>query len=290
MTGWHNGSWNFVFVGCENAPATHCSHTNGYPSSNIPATPVIAEKPYITSDGTSFYLQVPYVETEKSGPSKDYSKAKQIDFSQVYVATTKDTAATINAKLSTGLHLVITPGIYYLEDSIQVMNADTVVLGLGMATLVSAAGKPCIVVGNVDGVRVAGLLLQAGPVETPALLQWGTGGYAGDSSNPGVISDVFARVGGMNNPAIQQMTADVMVSIESGNVIYDNSWLWRADHDIIGEVYDSHNPVQTGLKVTGDNVTVYGLASEHTLGNLVEWYGNNGRVYFYQSEYPYDVT
>ena len=34
----------------------------------------------------------------------------------------------------------------------------------------------------------------------------------------------------------------------------------------------------------------YGLASEHTLGNLVEWNGNNGHVYFYQSEYPYDVT
>jgi predicted heme/steroid binding protein len=36
-------------------------------------------------------------------------------------------------------------------------------------------------------------------------------------------------------------------------------------------------------------VTGYGLASEHTLGNLVEWNGENGRSYFFQSELPYDV-
>lgn len=86
------------------------------------------------------------------------------------------------------------------------------------------------------------------------------------------------------------MTTDVMVKINNGNVIYDNSWLWRADHDMTGLVYSSMNPVQTGLEVNGDDVIAYGLASEHTLGNLVEWNGNNGHVYFYQSEYPYDVT
>jgi len=32
------------------------------------------------------------------------------------------------------------------------------VLGLGMATLIATTGKPCIEVGNVDGVRVSGLL------------------------------------------------------------------------------------------------------------------------------------
>lgn len=119
------------------------------------------------------------------------------------MATDSDTAATINAKLSAGLHLVLSPGIYNLEDSIQVNNANTVVLGLGIATLVSAAGKPCLIVGNVDGVRVAGILFQAGPVKSTTLFQWGTSSYAGNPAAPGVISDVFARVGGMNNPAVQ---------------------------------------------------------------------------------------
>jgi len=80
-----------------------------------------------------------------------------------------------------------------------------------------------------------------------------------------------------------------MVTINSSNIIYDNTWLWRADHDIVGGVYNSQNPVASGLIVHGNDVTIYGLAVEHTLGNLVEWYGENGDVYFYQSELPYDV-
>ena len=171
----------------------------------------------------------------------------------------------------------------------MVAHPNTVVLGLGMATLISANGKPAIQVSNVDGVRIAGILLQAGPKKTEALLLWGSG-YSGRQSNPGILSDVFARVGGTNNPDKQEMTVDVMVKINNGNIIYDNSWFWRADHGDSGLVYNSMNPVQSGIQVNGDNVIAYGLASEHTLGNLVEWNGNNGRVYFYQSEYPYDVS
>ena len=81
-----------------------------------------------------------------------------------------------------------------------------------------------------------------------------------------------------------------MVQINSGYVVIDNAWLWRADHGIAGETYNEDNPVRTGLEVNGDNVIAYGLASEHTLGNLVEWNGNYGATYFYQSELPYDAT
>lgn len=49
------------------------------------------------------------------------------------------------------------------------------------------------------------------------------------------------------------------------------------------------NPVDTGLQINGNNVIGYGLACEHTLGNMLEWNGENGKTYFYQSEYPYDV-
>jgi hypothetical protein len=49
------------------------------------------------------------------------------------------------------------------------------------------------------------------------------------------------------------------------------------------------NPVDTGLQINGNNVIGYGLACEHTLGNMLEWNGDNGKTYFYQSEYPYDV-
>jgi len=41
----------------------------------------------------------------------------------------------------------------------MVTKSNTVVLGLGFATLISVGGTPGIVVGNVDGVRIAGVLL-----------------------------------------------------------------------------------------------------------------------------------
>ncbi len=42
-----------------------------------------------------------------------------------------------------------------------------------------------------------------------------------------------------------------------------------------------------GLVVSGDSVTAYGLAVEHTLNDLVQWNGNDGATYFYQSELPW---
>lgn len=102
---------------------------------------------------------IPNYETNKVGPTANYDNAQAVDFANVYVATDSDSAATINSKLESGLHLVLSPGIYNLEDSIQVNNANTVVLGLGYANLISSSGKPCIIVGNVDGVRIAGILL-----------------------------------------------------------------------------------------------------------------------------------
>ena len=38
------------------------------------------------------------------------------------------------------------------------------------------------------------------------------------------------------------------------------------------------------LVVDGDDVTMYGLAVEHTLADLTSWQGERGRTYFYQSE------
>jgi len=112
----------------------------------------------------------------------------------------------------------------------------------------------------------------------------------GNPSDPGVISDVFGRVGGPNDSTVQQVAADNIMKINSGNVIIDHTWLWRADHDISGQVSDSRNPVNHALLVEGDYVTAYGLFAEHTLKTLVTWTGNFGKTYFYQSELPYDVT
>ncbi len=65
--------------------------------------------------------------------------------------------------------------------------------------------------------------------------------------------------------------------VNTGYTIIDNVWLWRADHDVSGDlVKNGKNPCSTGLQVNGDNVISYGLATEHTLKDLVEWNGENG--------------
>jgi len=279
-------------VGCTNAPDSHCSNKGGPPFTTVETTPVIAEKPFIMYDKPSdrFFLMVPKLETDKSGGTKDYDNVDQIDFHNVYVATENDSAATINEKLSQGLHLILTPGNYNLTESIRVTKPGTVILGIGFPTLIATtASSSCISVGDVDGVRVAGVLLQAGTTGISNLLTWGDNVCAGDDTNPGFLYDCFARVGGPYDAATQPVGADTMVVINRGNVIGDNLWLWRADHSISGRIVNGQNPCQTGIRVNGDHVTMYGLASEHTLGNLSEWYGDHGNVYFYQSEYPYDV-
>ena len=39
----------------------------------------------------------------------------------------------------------------------------------------------------------------------------------------------------------------IMLQINSGNVIIDDVWLWRADHSNTGLVKDRKNPVKTAL-------------------------------------------
>ena len=77
------------------------------------------------------------------------------------------------------------------------------------------------------------------------------------------------RVGGRNDSRYEEVTAQKMLVINNQHVIIDHTWLWRADHDIGGSVYSEKNYVETGLEVNADNVTAYGLFSEHNLGDLV---------------------
>jgi len=207
----------------------------------------------------------------------------------VYVAHSSDSAYTINSKLSAGLDVVLQPGRYFLDESLKLNKAGQVLLGIGMATLISNKGNACVEVGDASGIRVAGLLLEAGYHQADNLLKWGTRN-SGDSNSPGVMSDVFARVGGTNNSSHSQVSAKRMVQVNSAQVLIDHTWLWRADHDVGGYVKYSRNWVDNGLQVNGDDVKAYGLFSEHALGDLVQWNGNYGETYFYQSELPYDVT
>lgn len=100
---------------------------------------------------------------------------------------------------------------------------------------------------------------------------------------------MFARSGRFYSSS-DSVSADTLIQVNQSHVVVDDVWLWRADHDVHGLVKDSLNPVLTGLEVNGDYVFGYGLAAEHTLGDLLKWNGDHGKTYFYQAEFPYDVT
>ena len=122
-----------------------------------------------------------------------------------------------------------------------------VLLGIGMATLTPTNGNACIEVADGIDARIAGLLLGAGSTKSEQLLKWGTDPSQGNADAPGIISDVFARVGGRNDSRNEEVTAQRMVEINNQHVIIDHTWLWRADHDFGGEVYERRNFVENGL-------------------------------------------
>jgi hypothetical protein len=189
----------------------------------------------------------------------------------------------MNAALARNKNLILTPGIYQLEAPLHVTRANTIVLGLGLATLVADNGVAAIDVEDVGGVTIAGVLIDAGETNSPVLMQVGPpGSSASHASNPTLLSDVFVRVGGAG---VGKATRSIVVN--SNNVIGDHLWLWRADHG--NGVGWTINTAANGLIVNGNDVTMYGLFVEHYQQYQVQWTGNGGRTFFFQNEMPYDV-
>ncbi len=287
---WSGNVWNFVFSGVTGAPAQSSPFGTGANANTVLATtPVSREKPYLYVDSNSNYnVFVPTVLTNWSGTdwtaNSGLGTGYSLAISTFLIATPSTSLATINSALAAGQNLILTPGIYQYSGAINVVNAKTIILGLGYATLVPQTGTAAITVADVDGVQIAGLLIDAGPVNSPVLLQIGVEGASrvSHASNPTSINDVFFAIGGATAG-----TATTAMEIDSDNVILDNIWAWRADHG--ADAAWTGNVALHGLVVNGDNVTALGLAVEHFEEEQVQWFGNYGETIFYQSEMPYDV-
>lgn len=282
---WTGSNWNMVFVGTPNAPAGDFP-TPGARFTKIPQTPVIREKPYLFIDVDGRYaVRVPALATNTSGISwanGGTAPGKTLPISQFFIAKPSDSAAVINAQLAAGKHLLFTPGNYLLTQTLKVNNPNTVVLGIGFPTLRSDNGQPLIQTADVGGLSLSGLFLDAGAMESGVLMEVGpNGSNANHAANPIALHDLFFRVGGAAAGRV-----NIALSLNANNTIVDHTWLWRADH---GEgVGWGTNPSANGLWVNGNDVTIYGLFVEHFQQQQVVWNGNGGRVYFYQSEIPYD--
>jgi hypothetical protein len=287
MGSWNDGNWNMVFVGNQGAPTNDSSYPQ-VPNTVIAQTPVVKEKPFLKIDGNGNYsVFVPALRTNSQGVSwnNGIGAGTSIDIDKFYIARSdRDNAATINAALAQGKNLLVTPGVYHLNESIKVNNPDTVVLGMGLATLVPDNGTEAMEVADVDGVNISGLLFDAGEKSSSSLLEVGpTGSTKNHSANPISLSDLFFRVGG--GAAVGR--ADTSLTINSNNTVGDDFWVWRADHGT-GVAWDG-NTAKNGVVVNGNDVTMYGLFVEHYQEYQTLWNGNGGKVYFYQSEMPYDV-
>ncbi|MGW3963387.1 chitobiase/beta-hexosaminidase C-terminal domain-containing protein [Amycolatopsis sp. NPDC005003] len=282
---WNGGVWNMVFSGTSGAPATTFPNP---PETTLATTPVSRDVPYLYVDGTGKYrVFLPSLRTNASGPSwaNGSTPGTSAPMSQFYVVKSGDTAASINNALSAGCNLFFTPGVYHLDQTLNVTRANTTILGIGYPTLVPDNGVNAMQVSDVDGVRLKGLLFDAGTTNSQALLTVGqSGSSASHASNPTTVQDVFFRIGG----AIAGKATNSLI-VNSANTIIDHIWAWRADHGNAGTFGWNTNTADTGLVVNGANVLATGLFVEHYQKYQVIWNGQGGRTIFFQNEMPYDV-
>ncbi|MHA6720003.1 adenylyl cyclase [Sphingomonas sp. RS6] len=286
--GWDGSNWNMMFLGTEGAPPTRFPEP---PYTSIARTPRSCEKPFLhVDDDGQWGVFVPKPRDDTSGPSwTDATPSGQtLPLEDFLIATPDMPVARIDAALAAGRHLLLTPGIYSLARPLRVTRPGTVVLGLGLATLHAVAGTAVLLVDDIPGVRIAGLLIDAGARQSPLLMQVGEAGAGGDHrGDPIVLSDVFFRVGGATPGR-----AETCLEINSRGVIGDHLWIWRADHGegpgVRNHVGWTENVADHGLIVNGDDVTIHGLFVEHFEKWQTWWRGERGRTYFYQNELPYD--
>lgn len=286
---WNGGVWNMVFSGVQGAP------TPSFPSpaeTVVSTTPVSREKPFLYIDDRGNYkVFAPAVKRNSTGTTwaNGIGAGRSIPIDRFFIAQPSTSIDAIENALLFGQNLILTPGVYALPRPIHVYYPNTVILGLGYATLVPQNGTEAITVLDVSGVQIAGLIIDAGPVNSPVLLKMGTnfglplplGGQFSHAGNPSTLTDLTFRVGGATAG-----TATTSLEVDSSDVILDNLWAWRADHG--NGVGWTVNTADHGLVVNGNRVTALGLAVEHFQKEQVLWNGNAGETIFYQSELPYD--
>ena len=299
---WTNGVWNQVFSGVEGAPDD--ADFPGYdeegtpllPYTTLETTPVSREKPYLFVDEEGTYnVRVPSAQTDTRGVSwgDGMTAGNTVSLDEFFVAQPSDSVQEINDQLAGGQHLLLTPGVYDIDETIRVERPDTVVLGIGHATLKAVGGAAPLEVADVSGVIIAGVTIDAGSELSPVLLQVGTKDSPGANSaaNPTTLSDVYFRVGG---PYIGKTETALEVNLD--NVLIDHTWVWRGDHGVEGFTEGVNGDTErwntnlgrNGAIINGDNVTATGLFVEHFQEYNTIWNGEDGTVVLYQNELPYD--
>jgi hypothetical protein len=289
VASWSNAVWNQVFSGVVGAPDDAAFPNPPY--TTLETTPLSREKPYLYVDSRGRYqVRVPSAKQNTRGVSwaDGITPGRTVPLSDFFVARPGDSEREINTQLARGKHLLLTPGVYDIDRTIEVKRPDTVVLGLGHATLTAVDGAVPLQVADVPGVIVAGVTIDAGLAESPVLLRVGKKHGHGHSTprNPTTLSDVYFRVGG---PHVGK--TDTALEVNSDNVLIDHTWVWRGDHGVEGFTDTERwqtNTGRYGAVINGDHVTATGLFVEHFQRYNTVWNGEHGTTVLYQNELPYD--
>jgi hypothetical protein len=296
---WSNGVWNQVFAGTVGAPSE-----TGFPNppyTTLDTTPVSREKPFLlVDDDGEWRVRVPGTRTDSRGTdwADGAAAGRDLPLSSFHVANPRQPADVLARALERGRNLLLTPGVYDVDRSLVVSRDDTVVLGMGQATLTAVGGATPLVVSNgAEGVVLAGVTVDAGTGLSDDLVHIGRGSGPAVGPDPSrttpstTLNDVYIRVGG---PHVGR--ADVSLRIDADDVLIDHAWVWRADHGVEGFTAGASgdtdrwrtNTGRVGVVVNGDRVRATGLFVEHYQEHNTIWNGEDGEVVLYQNELPYD--
>ena len=290
--------YNYCFQGVELGPEVDMAgYTDNWDRGGnvtyIATTPVVREKPFLFIDEDGRYKVFrPALRRDSKGLS--YSRTSMGEgtaydlVDDFLIVKPGMEAGEMNSALASGKHLLFPPGMYVLDQPLHITRPGTIVLGLGLATLIPGEGNPdtAIRIADVDGVSVASLMFDAHYSSSSLICVGDSTSDVRHDADPTVLSDLFFRVGGFRSAPVH---VDRTVVINSNDVIGDHFWIWRADHGVRGSVGWAVNTAPNGLVVNGDHVTMYGLFNEHFQQYQTLWNGEHGRTYFFQCESPYDA-
>ena len=164
-TGCPNGLWNMVYSGVVGAPAPvftgQCQQ-----NTVLPTSPVTEEEPFVYTDSSgNWNVFMPALEHSTSGTSwaSGTEAGTSLAISKFFVANPATPVVAMNLALALGKDLILTPGVYDLDQPIVVTRPDTVVLGQGFATLVPQHGNAAMIVAPNVGVKLSGLIFRRRP-------------------------------------------------------------------------------------------------------------------------------
>jgi hypothetical protein len=230
---------------------------------------------------------VPAVQHDSVGPNflSGTEAGSPVPITQFFVANPSTQEALIQAALDRGQDLVLTPGVYELDTPIEVTHPNTIVIGLGFPVLVPERGNASMVVLPNNGVKLSGMIFDAGPVNSPVLLSVGSPKGPGLVNSPARVSgggpegrdahssqaptrgaqtraqplDPGAPGNSASDPDLVQdiffriggaettpVSATVSLLDNADNSIIDDVWAWRADHGANASVANAEGEVGAG--------------------------------------------